>query len=187
MARELDRLSLLLMLVGTMSAVHGINMLTGFALLPFGIAPRNPYTLPFIVTAPFIHGSVAHLVNNMVGLVVFGSLCLLRSKRFFVNSSLFIIVIGGLLVWFFGRSGAIHIGASGWVFGLWSLCIAMAWVEKSVVNILIAIFVIIFYGGMVYGVLPGDPRVSYESHLAGAVSGVACALTLHRRKRRRVR
>lgn len=186
MKREWDKITLLLTLCGIMSVVHGFNMLTNFSLLPFGIAPRNPYSLPFILSAPFLHGSVAHLINNIFGLLVFGSLCLLRSKQFFVRSSFFIVVVTGLMVWFFGRA-SIHIGASGWIFGLWSLCIAMAWVDRSLWSILVAIFVIIFYGGMLYGVLPGDPRVSYESHLFGALAGILCAFSLHRHGGRRRR
>lgn len=89
-------------------------------------------------------------------------------------SSLIIIVLTGLLVWVFARK-AVHIGASGWVFGLWSLSIAIAFFQRSFVNIAIAVFVLFFYGGMIYGVLPQDRYVSFESHLFGAIAGIVCA------------
>jgi len=93
---------------------------------------------------------------------------------FFLNSSIFIILVGGFLVWLFGRD-ATHIGASGWVFGLWGLSIAVGWFDRRFINILVSLGVLLVYGGMIYGVLPSDPRVSFESHLFGALSGVACA------------
>jgi len=77
-------------------------------------------------------------------------------------------------VWLFGRP-AIHIGASGWVFGLWSLSIAIAWFERKPVNILLALIIVLLYGGMIYGVLPGDQGVSWEAHLFGAISGIMAA------------
>lgn len=157
-----------------MVAVHAVNIFLNGFLLHFGIMPRDVYSLPYIFSAPFLHGSWMHLANNLFGMAIFGALCLLRGRRFFINSSLFIIIVAGLLIWFFGRP-ALHIGASGWIFGLWSLSIAIAWFQRSFVNIVIAIFVIVFYGGMLYGVLPGDKSISFEAHLFGAISGVLYA------------
>lgn len=140
----------------------------------FGIYPRTLDSLPFIITAPFIHGSWQHLTNNVIGFSIFSFLCLTQSTRFYLVSSFFIIVITGLLVWTFGRS-YMHIGASGWIFGLWSLSIALAWFVGSFKNIAIAILVIALYGGMINGVLPQGKGISFESHLFGAISGVMYA------------
>lgn len=180
MSRYLNNLRFLSGIIFFMLIVHVMNILTGYALTQFGILPRYLPSLPYIFTAPFIHGSNYHLINNLVGLLIFGSLCLIRSKRYFIRSSIFIVTVGGALVWLFGRQ-AVHIGASGWIFGLWSLCIAIAWVDRRISNIVIAVAVILLYGGMIYGVLPGDPHVSFESHLFGALAGVFCALFLHKR------
>jgi hypothetical protein len=38
--------------------------------------------------------------------------------------------------------------------------------------------VFLLYGGMIWGVLPGDPGVSFEYHLAGAALGVLLAMLL---------
>ena len=165
-----------------MLAVHAVNIYLNGALNNFGIMPRNIYSLPFIYTTVFLHGSWAHLLNNLFGFIIFGSLCLLRGSRFFIGSSFFIITVTGLLIWLFGRQ-AVHIGASGWIFGLWSLSIAIAWFERSFVNIVIAIFVVFFYGGMIYGVLPGDSTISFEAHLFGAASGVLYAWMTSKKKR----
>lgn len=169
-----ERFGLLVSLCVLLSAVFIANVLSGFALNQYGILPRNVGGLWTIVVAPFIHGSVIHLINNLTGLVIFSALCLVSSIRRYLLNCLFIIVVGGLLVWLFGRA-APHIGASGLVFGLWSLCIASAWFERRIVNILIAVFVILFYGGLIYGILPLDTRVSFESHLFGVLTGFFCA------------
>jgi membrane associated rhomboid family serine protease len=168
------RIKLLVGLVLFMSAVHIANVALDGQLNRFGIIPRSPDGWPHIITAPFIHSDYGHLLNNLIGLTIFSAFCLLRSVRFYLVSCLFIIVISGMLTWIFGRTGS-HIGASGWIFGLWSLSIAMALFDRRVKNIIIALVVVFLYGGMIYGVLPSDPRVSFEAHIAGVIAGVMCA------------
>jgi membrane associated rhomboid family serine protease len=166
-----------------MYLVQLANEFTGGALRAFGIHPRDPFSLLFIFTAPFIHGNWLHLANNSVGFLIFSILCLVRGKRFYSQASLLIVVVSGLLLWLFGRT-AVHIGASGWIFGLWSLTITLAWFEKSVVNLLISLLVILLYGGMILGILPNQPGVSFEGHAFGALAGVLAATTLGRRYRK---
>lgn len=168
------KLRLLVLLCGLLLGVHIINALVDYELNRYGIMPRRVDSLWAIFTAPFLHGNLAHLLNNLLGLCIFSALVLLHSVRRYLLNSIFIIVTTGLLVWIFARP-ATHIGASGWVFGLWSLCIATAWFERKFINILIAVFVILFYGGLIYGVLPLDARISFESHLFGALMGFYCA------------
>jgi membrane associated rhomboid family serine protease len=159
--------------------MHIINGALDGRLNQFGVIPRSIQNWYHIGIAPFVHGSSGHLLNNLVGLGIFGTLCALRSVAFFVSGSLFIIILGGSLVWVFGRD-AVHIGASGWVFGLWSLCIAMAWFDRSLLNVALAVVVIFLYGGMILGVLPTDPRVSFESHLFGLCAGIIFAFVYTR-------
>jgi len=175
------KIKIIVLLCLTMLAVHVVNLLLNGSLQHFGIYPREITSLPYIFSAVFIHGSWAHLLNNLFGFCIFSSLCLLRGSAFFLKSSLFIIILTGLLVWLFARSNT-HIGASGWIFGLWSLSIALAWFQRSFSNIAIALFVLIFYGGMIYGVLPTTGKVSFESHLFGALAGIICAWYFSRKK-----
>ncbi len=165
-----------------MVTIHLVQIVFSVNFGAFGIMPSDLYSIPKIFSAPWIHGSWSHLMNNLVGFSIFSLLCLIRGIRFYVLSSLIIIVLTGLLVWLFARGGSYHIGASGWIFGLWSLSIALAWFQRSFLNIVIAIFVAFFYGGMVWGVLPTNPYISFESHLFGAISGVIAAYLMTRPK-----
>ncbi len=179
------RMKIILWLAGAMCAVHIANIATGFQLIQYGIKPHVINSLPGIYAAPFLHGGLDHLLNNLVGFAIFSWLCMMRTIRLYDWSSLFIITTSGLMIWFLGRP-AVHIGASGWIFGLWSLSIALAWFDRRALNIFIAIVVVFLYGGMVYGVLPGNPRISFEAHLFGALSGILAAwLSTKFRKRKR--
>ena len=106
--------------------------------------------------------------------MVFSWVCLLRGWAYYCFSSLFVIAVGGLGVWLFARL-ALHIGASGWIFGLWGLIVSRALFEKDFKSILLSLLMLFFYGGMLYGVLPSDSHISFEAHLSGLVAGVLCA------------
>lgn len=179
MLRLSQKFRVLFIIYGVMIAAFVFNLAFGGALFSLGLMPRELASLPGIYAAPFLHGSLGHLFNNLVGLTIFSSLLFVHSLKRYLWGSFFIITLTGLLVWLLGRN-ALHIGASGWVFGLWSLLIATAWFDRKPVNIVIAILVVFFYGSMLYGVLPSDPRISFESHLFGAFSGVVFAFLQNR-------
>ena len=143
----------------------------------FGLAPRHASGLPGIVTMPFLHGSWPHLLQNSISLSML--LCLLAGSR--ANSSqivVAIVLLGGSLLWLFGRSNAIHIGASGLIYGLITFLIVAGFLERRLVALATAILVGLIYGAtLISGVLPfavGE-NVSWDGHLSGAVAGVFVA------------
>jgi membrane associated rhomboid family serine protease len=164
-----------------MTTVHLVDLVLGGVLKDFGIHPREAGTAYRIATAPWLHADFAHLGHNLVAFAVLGSLCVLNGVRYFIKASVLIIAMSGGLVWLFGRD-ATHIGASGWIFGLWSLVIALAWYDRSLRNIAISLAVLFFYGGMAWGVLPVDGAISFESHFFGAVAGVVTAWILSKQR-----
>lgn len=175
--------AVILQLLAVMYAVQLASVLTDVNFKYYGIHPRDYGSLWFLITAPFIHSGWLHLLNNTLCFVIFSGLCLMKGVGFYLKASLFIIILGGFLVWLFGRQ-ATHIGASGWIFGLWGLIIATAWFERSFINIVIATGVIVFYGGMAFGVLPLKEKISFESHLFGVIAGVAAAALVAQHKKR---
>lgn len=146
-----------------------------------GLVPREPERLWAILTSPFLHGHQAHLIGNSIPLLIFGWLVMRRGTRRFVTASAFIIVVGGFFLWLIGRP-ALHIGASGWVFGLWGLIIADGWYERTPTAILTSVLVVLLYGGMVWGLLP-QATVSFEAHLGGLVAGVLYSGLSYRNRR----
>lgn len=53
--------------------------------------------------------------------------------------------------------------------------------RKDKSSMALSLLIIFMYGGLIWGVLPSDPAVSFESHLLGAVLGFVFAL-LYRKK-----
>jgi membrane associated rhomboid family serine protease len=179
MRRLSSKFRWLFLFAGIMVVAHVFNWAFNGWLNQFGLLPRQWNSLPGIYISPFLHANLAHLVNNLFSFFIFSSLLFVHSLRHYLWSSFFIISFTGFLVWCFGRP-ALHLGASGWIFGLWSLTMATAWFDRRFINILVALVVMFFYGSMLWSVLPGDPAVSFESHLFGALSGIVSAFIYHK-------
>ncbi len=157
----------------TMIVLHLVNAISGASLNTLGLLPRSLSGVPGIVLAPLLHGSWSHLLGNLLPFCVLSALVLRDGLRRYVAASSVIIVGGGALVWLAGRD-AYHVGASGWVFGLWAFTLTQAWLHRSLANVAAALFVVAFYGGMVFGVMP-QQGMSFESHIAGALAGILAA------------
>ncbi|ETT01371.1 rhomboid family intramembrane serine protease [Providencia sp. PROV188] len=168
------RIKLLITLAGLLITIQIANSLSGYALVGFGIQPRTLHGLVGIIFAPLIHGDWAHLLSNLPPLLVLSALLLHDSIRKYAYASAFIIVVGGLIVWLVGRN-ALHIGASGWIFGLWGLLIAQGFFRRKLLDIIIALLVLFYFGAMASGLLPVHQQISTESHIAGAIAGITYA------------
>ena len=158
-------------------AVALVNLFLGHRLDAWGLYPRSVKGLVGIFLSPFLHYGLRHVLANTIPFVVLGSLVILRGIEEFLELSLFIIVVGGVAVWLFGRP-AYHVGASGLIMGYFGFLVARGWYERSFTSVIIAVFVMIFYGGAIWSVLPGAWRVSWEMHFFGLISGVLAARLL---------
>ena len=140
-----------------------------------GVLPREARGLIGIITAPLIHSDFSHLVSNSVTLFV------LMMFLFFayINSSFKVFftvyIFSNLLVWFFGRE-AYHIGASGLVYGFVTFLFFVGLFRRDSKSIGLSLLVTFMYGGLVWGVLPTDPKISFEAHISGAVMGILAAV-----------
>ncbi len=140
-----------------------------------GILPRNRQTLIGILTSPLIHGNWEHLVSNTLPLLMLGLILFITYERIALKIWFAIYILTGLLVWLFARGSSYHIGASGIVYGLASFLLFSGFFRMDVKAIAIASGVVIFYGGMVWGILPIQSGVSWESHLFGGIVGLSLA------------
>jgi membrane associated rhomboid family serine protease len=149
----------------------------------YGIRAHDVDELPQIFTAPFLHGGFEHLIGNTLPFLVLGFLAAARGLVKFLIANLLIIVVGGLGVWFTGSPNAETLGASLLIFGYFGYLLGRGLFERYWLDIVIALGVLVFYGTMFYGVVPSDPRISWQGHLFGLVGGVLAAWTLRRRIR----
>lgn len=183
--RRVDEGTVVFGLLAAMWIVEGVNLLVGHALNGLGITPRTLIGIVGIPLAPFLHGGVGHLAVNSFPFLVLAWLVTLNEPRRFVQITVSIVLGGGTLVWLFGRGGAVHVGASGLVLGYFGYVMTRGFTIRSFQSTLAALTCIFLYGGLVYSLLPGNPLVSWESHLFGAIAGVATAWPKRRRRRRR--
>jgi membrane associated rhomboid family serine protease len=147
-----------------------IELNLGINLSIFGILPREPLGLLGVLLAPLLHGSIVHLVSNTLPLLLLGTTLYYfygkLAKRVFLLS----YFLTGALVWLFGRT-SFHIGASGLIYGIASFLFFSGIVRAEFKSLVISIAVVIGYGGLVWGVLPTIPGISWESHLSGVIVG----------------
>lgn len=166
------------LLVAVIWGVEIVNIVTGYALNQwFGLFPRSLAGLDGIVFMPVLHGSVAHAAANTVPLIVLGGLVAATLERGLWSVNAVIVGLGGLGVWILGAR-AIHVGASGLIFGWFGFLVARGLIDRRPIPLLVALAVAVVYGAMVWGVLPGQPGVSWEAHLFGALAGIAAAVLI---------
>ena len=162
----------------------GANTVLGGALTRFGVVPRTVDGLRGILFAPFLHGSVAHLVANSVSLLILGWLVLVfGGRRQFYWVSAAAALGSGLCAWLLGASGSVHIGASGVIFGYLGYLMLSGWFARRFWPFVASIGVTAMWGGMVFGVLPGQLGISWQSHLGGFIGGIWAARMLRARGR----
>ena len=148
----------------------------------YGIHPRTLQGLWEIPIAPFIHADINHLIANTIPLVILGYLIIIRDKRNFLLVFVISALVSGLGIWLFAGEGTVHMGASGVVFGFMGYLLARSYFERSFISILFALVALLLYGGILAGILPGQPGVSWLGHLFGLAGGVLAAFAAHRSK-----
>jgi len=152
-----------------------------FPLQQFGLVPRSVTGLTGIIFAPFLHGSLSHLIGNSISFAIFALvLALLEGNKMFAKV-IWMVLIGGSLTWLMGRS-AIHIGASGLIFSLFAYLLLAGWFSKKIKYIVVSSGLIFFYSGMIFGVFPSTPGVSWEGHLFGFIAGIIVAWRYHKNR-----
>lgn len=157
------------MIVGTV-----IGLASAKEAQQLAVVPRTGPGLVGLLTAPFIHANFAHLAANLPPFLVLGALVLRRGEAQFLKVALAIALGQGVLVWLLGRKAA-HVGMSGVIFGFFGWLVALAWFTRATPDLLVAVGVLVFYGGMLAGVAPARNGTSWEGHLFGLIVGVGSA------------
>lgn len=165
-------------LLDVLGVVHRSSMI-GFLGLSSGGVFRRLWLHQF-VTAPFVHGSVVHLLFNMLSLWFCGpDVERLMGRRHYVWFSVscaLVSMLGALLLSLF--SGNITIGYSGVIFGLF-VAQALFFPERLVIMFFffpmrMKYGAIIFCAVELYLLMTDrSGNISHSAHLAGAVVGWA--------------
>jgi membrane associated rhomboid family serine protease len=159
---------------GVLYLVEAFDTMLGGTLDDEGIDPRSLDGLDGVLWAPLLHAGWPHLVSNTVPVLVLGFFVLANGLRQFAVVTAVIWLVGGAGTWLVA-GGGVHIGASILVFGWMLFLLVRGFYNRSAGQITLAVMLFLFWGGMLWGVLPLAPGVSWQGHLFGALGGVLAA------------
>jgi membrane associated rhomboid family serine protease len=168
-------LRLAIWMIAILWSVYLVNLLLPVDLRAYGLQPRNPQRMWGILTYPFLHANAGHLAANSGALFTLLIVALAYSRRLAVKALIIIYLLTGTLVWLFGRGAAIHIGASGLVFGLIGFLLFVGLFRREWTALGISLLIGLCYSGALLSLLAPVPGISWSSHFFGFVSGVQAA------------
>ncbi|HEU5471480.1 MAG TPA: rhomboid family intramembrane serine protease [Actinophytocola sp.] len=138
-----------------------------------GIVPRSVSGLDGLAWAPLLHTTWGHLLANTLPVLVFGFLAMAGGLGQWTAVTLTIWVVSGVGVWLTGAG--LTVGASGLAFGWLAFLLVRGIFTRSLPQLAVAVALFLFWGSMLLGVLPGNPGISWQGHLFGALAGVLAA------------
>lgn len=159
--------------------VEIIEKTSGLNFVKFGIFPLHFSGLKGVIFSPFIHSDFNHLISNSLPFFILLFMLVYFYRRISYQIFFLLYFLSGICVWLAGRE-AWHIGASGVVYAMAAFHFVSGIIRNDLRLLTLSIVVVFLYGGLVWGLFPIDPDVSWEGHLSGAVSGVV--LAFHYRK-----
>ncbi|MEM7252393.1 MAG: rhomboid family intramembrane serine protease [Pseudomonadota bacterium] len=160
--------------------VTALDQLLGLGWVRWGVRPREWDGLVGIVVGPLIHGSFTHLLQNTAPIAVLGTALVTGYPKARVAALALIYVGSGLAVWCFARP-APHVGASGLALGMLTFVFLIGVMRRDRPAMALALIAAFLYGGMIWGIFPSEPGISYEAHGFGALMGVIAAVWLRGR------
>ncbi len=150
----------------------------------YGVQPRESEGLLGILFAPVLHGGWGHLSANTVPALLLGFLVLVSGIARGLLVTAVIWVVGGVGVWLVAPSNTVHLGASVLIFGWLVYLMIRGIFTRRVGEIILGMVLFFMYGGLLFGVLPGQPGISWQGHLFGAIGGALAAWMVSERTER---
>lgn len=155
--------------------VEIIEQFLGVRFVRFGIYPLHVYGLKGILFSPFIHSGFNHLISNSLPFFILFFMLIYFYRRISYQIFFMLYFLSGLCVWLIGRE-AWHIGASGVIYAMAAFHLVSGFIRGDVRLLTLSIVVVFLYGGLIWGLFPIDPSISWEGHWSGAVSGIVLAI-----------
>lgn len=145
----------------------------------YGVQPRSDEGLVGILFAPVLHGGWDHLSANTVPVLILLFLVLVSGIGRGLAATGIIWLVAGLGVWLVAPGNSVHLGASSLIFGWLVYLMVRGIFSRSAGEIILGLVLFFMYGGLLLGVLPGQPGISWQGHLFGAVGGGLAAAFLN--------
>ena len=161
--------------VAVLWLIEVVDSVANHKLDEFGVEPRSTHGLLGILFAPLLHGGWGHLEANTVPTLVLGFLVLVTGIVRGLEATAIIWVVGGVGVWLVAPSGSIHLGASVLIFGWLVYLMIRGFFTRRFLQIALGIVLFVAYGSLLLGALPGEPGISWQGHLFGALGGALAA------------
>jgi membrane associated rhomboid family serine protease len=186
--RQREGIKLLAAIVAVMWVVEVINTLDSNRLDSDGILARSVSHLWGIFTAPFIHASFAHLIDNTIPFVFMGLIIALAGAARLALVTAIVIIVGGIGTWLVSPAHTATgrplytIGASGVVFGYATYLFARGFFDRSVLELLTGLIVGAIWGAALLASIVPQAGVSWQGHVCGAIGGVVAASLLKRER-----
>jgi len=152
-----------------------INALSNYRLTGYGVEPREIEGLRGIIVAPFLHVDFSHLLANTPACAVLLFLIALSGQKAVWVSSVCTVIVGGVGIWLTGPENSVHVGASILIYGWVAFLVLRGFFVRSFGQIALGVVVALIYAGLFWGLFPGNPGVSWQGHLFGAVGGAVAA------------
>nr|WP_106178259.1 rhomboid family intramembrane serine protease [Prauserella shujinwangii] len=186
-ARPLAAAALAAMFVALLYAVELVDVILPAQLDLAGIQARSLDGLDGVAWAPLLHAGWGHLFANTVPVLVFAFLAMAGGIGQWVAVTAIIWLVGGLGVWLVAPPDVVTVGASGLAFGWLAFLLVRGVFNRSAGQLAVAAVLLSLWGGMLWGVLPGNPGVSWQGHLFGALGGILAAWIVARADRAKAR
>jgi membrane associated rhomboid family serine protease len=140
--------------------------------LSYGIDAHHIGSLPYILTAPFLHFSWTHIEGNSGPLFIFGFLAAYRGLGKFAAVTAVVVVTSGLAAWIFEKPGTIGAGASGVVFGYFGYIIVRGLFDRRAIDVVIGAVMALCFAYQ-FSVLLPHQGIGWQAHVGGLVGGIA--------------
>ncbi|MCX7953824.1 MAG: rhomboid family intramembrane serine protease [Bacteroidales bacterium] len=155
----------------TMWSIFLLSSFFNVDIVKLGLYPLKSKGLIGIITSHFIHVEFNHIISNTVPLIVLGTLLFYFYPEVALKVLLILLIIPNIIVWFIGRP-SYHIGSSGLIYGLVSYMFFCGVFTGNKSLLSISLLVIFLYGSIIWAIFPIDYKISWESHLAGFITGM---------------
>src|SRR5262245_19631165 len=172
-------------MVGVLLVIWGLqiaNWADSYALSQsYGIRPRDAGSLPYILTAPFLHFSWAHIEGNSGPLFIFGFLAAYRGVTKFIWVTVLILLTSGLAAWLAGPANTVGAGASGLVFGYFGYIMVRGFFDRHVIAMVIGAIMALCFAYQ-FAVLLPHAGIGWHAHLGGLTGGRSAGRVLRERR-----